>query len=458
MSTDRLLQSVLQTIRKYSLFAPGDSILVAVSGGLDSMVLLHLLLQMREESRITLGIAHCNFRLRGEESDEDERFVAAAAQREDVRLHVRSFDTEDLAQEQHLSIQEMARELRYAFFREIRKSHGYRLVATAHHADDNAETILLNLFRGAGVHGLSGIPVRNETEAAIRPLLFTPRSVIREYALRHGVSWREDSSNSKIDYTRNYLRHEILPRIRGHVNPNFEAALTRTSTLLASLESFLAVQRTALRRDLLTASGPDAAILDASAFLRQPEFLRADFLYALVKEFTGREPARGTVDGMLAVSLNETGTWCPVATGVIFTRDRDRLILQRREMREEFSFPVESERAYEFERFRFESSIVNKPGFSNDPYIEYIDADRVGTSWRLRCWKEGDWFVPLGMQEKRKVSDFFIDQKIPLFEKNRIPILESDGSIVWICGKRLDDRYKISAGTRRFLKLEYHPQ
>ncbi len=458
MSTDRLLHSVLQTIRKYSLFAPGDRVLVAVSGGLDSMVLFHLLRRMEDDCRITLGAAHCNFRLRGEESDGDERFVTAAMKDAGVPLHLRAFDTERLAKERHLSIQETARELRYAFFREIRQAHGYRVVATAHHADDNAETILLNLFRGAGVHGLSGIPVRNEAESAIRPLLFTPRPAIREYALRHGIAWREDSSNTKTDYTRNYLRHHILPHIREHINPNIAATLTRTSTLLGSLETYLAGQRTALRRELVAASAVDGTILDAVKFLNQPEFLRADFLFSLVKELTGHEPARGTIDEMLAVSLNETGTWCPVAAGVIFTRDRDRLILQRRELREEFSYAVEIERSYQFGRFRFESAIVPAAGFSNDPYIEYIDADRAGASWKIRCWKDGDWFIPLGMREKRKVSDFFIDEKIPLFEKNRVPILESDGSIVWICGKRLDDRYKISAGTRRFLKLEYHPQ
>jgi tRNA(Ile)-lysidine synthase len=458
MPVDSLLRSLREFIHQHRLIERDEKIIVAVSGGMDSVVLLDALAELRLEIGFELAVAHFNHQLRGEESDLDEAFVRAVAKTRGLECYIERANTKSVAETKRSSIQETARNLRYDFFMKLRTSLGFHKVATAHHADDNAETMLFNLIRGAGVHGLSGIPIMNKETAVIRPLLFATREQITQYAKGRQLEHREDSSNAKDDYTRNFLRHQVIPQLQENINPNLTATLLRTSELFGLLEEYLQHEAEKLAADVIVHRSTDYVIIDAKKFHAAEPFLQEHLLLHTARNFANLEFDFSTVKTMLSVSHGETGAWCSLAKDILFTRNRNELILQRTKSIAPYVHRIEMDKTYEFDGFCFSSTHVQKTVFSDDPHIEYVDADAVRQQLVLRPWSEGDWFMPLGMNEKKKLSDFFIDEKIPLFEKQRVPILVSDGDIVWVCGKRLDDRFKISSKTTHFLKLEYSPR
>jgi tRNA(Ile)-lysidine synthase len=457
-SSDPLTRTIRDTIQRHRLLSPGETVLLAVSGGVDSMVMLDLLHRCAAEDHFGIAVAHCNHGLRGDESDGDEAFVAARAGELSVPYYTRRFDTARIAADQKRSVQETARDLRYAFFAEHRQNHRMSAVATAHHADDNAETILFHLLRGTGVEGLRGIPLISTDRSIIRPLLNASRTDIDEYARRNAVSFREDSSNRKDDYARNFIRNRLMPAIRAELNPNITETLRRTGMLFSALEQYLATTLHPLGKELVAERSETTLILNRDRFHQLPHFLQGYFLHTAGREFLHHEVDWRQVQEMLAIAGNETGSRMAVGDDCHFMRNRNQLIFRRLPASEPFSITIEPNQAYEFDRFFFQSTEAATTEFSNNRAIEYIDAEALSGPLLLRTWVEGDWFIPLGMSHRRKLSDFFIDEKIPLFEKNSVPILVSAGNIVWICGKRLDDRYKLSPETRKALKLEYRPR
>jgi tRNA(Ile)-lysidine synthase len=457
-ASESLLGRLREFVQRFRLIDRGERIVVAVSGGSDSMVLLDALERVKSELQLTLAIAHFNHQLRGEESDRDEAFIRAAGGERGLECYVERADTLAVAEARRQSVEECARELRYDFFKKLRTSLGFQRVATAHQADDNAETILFNLFRGAGVRGLSGIPVKRSDQPVVRPLLFATKELILEYAAERAIRYRDDSSNAGNEYTRNFLRHEVIPLIRRNVNPNLILTLRRTGELFTQLEDYLGQVTQNVLPSLIRRETPRTVRVDGNALLEQPPFLREHLLLQLGRRFTSREMDFGTVKTMLRVAEGETGGSCSIGADAVFYRNRGELILTRVNRLTPYRHRIELNKRYEFERFAFGSSCCGEAALSADPNTEYVDADTLGEECVLRSWKDGDWFVPLGMREKKKLSDFFIDEKIPLFEKLAIPLLVSDGDIVWVCGKRLDDRNKIRPTTTRVVKLEYAPR
>lgn len=458
MPVDSLLHSLREFIHHHRLIERNEKIIVAVSGGIDSIVLLDTLAELRQELDFELAIAHFNHKLRGEESNLDETFVRSVAKERELVCYIERANTQSVAEAKRSSLQETARDLRYGFFKNLRESMGFHKVATAHHADDNAETMLFNLIRGAGVHGLSGIPAMNQETSVFRPLLFASRDQITRYAKARHLEYREDSSNAKDDYTRNFLRHNVIPQLRENINPNLTATLLRTSEVFGLLEEYLQHEAAKLATNVIVRRSADYVIIDAKQFQAAERFLQEHLLLHTAREFAHLEFDFSTVKTMLSISHGETGAWCSLTKDILFTRNRDELIFQRTKSVAPYLHRIETDKTYEFDGFCFTSAHVHTTVFSDNPCVEYVDADAVRQQLILRSWNEGDWFMPLGMKEKKKLSDFFIDEKIPLFEKQRVPILVSDGDIVWVCGKRLDDRFKISSKTTHFLKLEYSPR
>ena len=456
-----LLHAMRRFFRQIHLLEQGDKIVAAVSGGIDSMVMLDALVALRDELKLEIAVAHVNHRLRGAESDGDEEFVRRISENHGLSCHIRRVDTRALAESGRLSIQEAARNARYEFFAEILNSSGFQKIATAHHADDNAETILLNLIRGAGVKGLSGIPAKRPDEGIIRPLLFATRKQIQEYAGERKLAYREDSSNRGDDYARNYIRHRLLPQIQEYINPNVSGVLNRTAQLFEDLQHYLESEAARIAPSVVREQTEDQVRVDLNELHSKPVFLQEYLLFKTAREFCKTQIDFGAVRLMLQVSQAETGSSCSVSKNEIAYRNRDELLLKRAEGTARFCYRAESEKSYSFDHFSFASERVTRPEPVDNSNVEFIDADTVGKDFLIRSWHNGDWFIPLGMKEKKKLSNFFIDQKIPLFEKDRVPILESAGNIVWICGKRLDDRYKITEKTINVLKLEflarYHP-
>ncbi|HET6272663.1 MAG TPA: tRNA lysidine(34) synthetase TilS [Bacteroidota bacterium] len=445
--------------RRRRLIEERNKIVAAVSGGADSTVLLDLLAKEQEAFGLTIIVAHFNHQLRGGESEGDELFVAQRARHYGFELYVERANTAEYARHNKLGIQEGARKLRYDFFEKLLVSSGFDKIATAHNADDNAETILLNLFRGAGVQGLSGIPILREDRKIIRPLLFAQRSEIEEYATAEQLTFRTDSSNEKDTYTRNFIRHHILPPVKEQVNPNVVQTLHRSAELFRELEAFLTY--TARQNfELMIAKRTDEEMHLSIPRLRSNPVLLQQYIVMLAgDQFAHRKLEYEQVNAILELTEGLTGSWVALTKEYVVFRDREHLVMRKTEPVSDFKIVVQPNHRYEFNKFRFSSEVMEESNVSLNGRggAEYVDADRIESGELvLRTWSEGDAFVPLGMKTKKKISDFFVDAKIPIYEKHQIPILETrDGKVVWVCGQRIDDRFKITSDTKRVMKLEF---
>ncbi len=482
MNQSNLFQKVRQFTREHNLLQNGEKVIVAVSGGIDSVTMLDLLQRLGESLSLTVAVAHFNHGLRGGESEEDEGFVRKVAANRGLACYVERTDTAAIADSRKLSIQEAARDVRYEFFSKLRASLAFDNVVTAHNADDNAETILLNVLRGTGVQGLSGIPVRREDISVVRPLLSSTRDEIEQYALERGLQYRVDSSNLRDDYTRNFLRNSIIPKLKEHVNPNIIGTLGHEGEIFTALGRFLADEARRFLGDVIVKKNPDETILDVGKLNAQQLFMQEYLLVLVARDFVSGDVHFTTMKELLKLCHAETGSSVTLGKDCTVFRNRSGLVFRRVGETRTFRHAVEPNKKYEFDGFQFSSSLVAngeyspddrkrrangsstgrpRPAGSVDPsgvvdrFVEYIDADRLGTHLVLRSWSDGDWFYPLGMTGKKKLSDFFIDEKIPVYDKKSFPVLESGGNIVWVCGNRLDHRFRITEKTRRILKLEF---
>ncbi|MFI5253669.1 MAG: tRNA lysidine(34) synthetase TilS [Bacteroidota bacterium] len=455
MPEDSLLHALQEYVHRNRLIERGDKLVLAISGGIDSMALLDLFQRLRHSYNLELVAAHCNHQLRGSESELDEQFVRERTKDYGLEIYVECVNTRGIAESQHRSIQETARDLRLKFFTEVRASLGYANIVTAHHTDDNAETILFNFFRGSGVHGLSGIPMRREDLKIIRPLLFATREQIAGYMLERNLPFREDSSNTKNIYTRNYIRHDLLPLIRENINPNITATINRSAEIFRALEIFLQSEIERIYPTLIVLRNATTIHLDRDKLLASPPYLQEYLLKRAMQEHHPGDVDFSTIKSLIGIVHSDTGAYCTLQHNIVFYRDRNTIVLKTLPTMKEFTYAIARNQSYEFEMFRLSLVKVEKTEFTNNPFVEYIDADKLGARLAVRNWKHGDWFIPFGKNQKKKLSDFFIDAKVPLFEKDSVAILESDNEIVWVCGYRLDNRFKVTPATKNTIKMEY---
>jgi tRNA(Ile)-lysidine synthase len=446
--------------RKRRLIEERNTVIAAVSGGIDSVTLLDLLAKEQESLGLSIVVAHFNHQLRGEESDEDEAFVARRAHHYGFDFYVERSNTSEYARHVKLGIQEAARNLRYEFFDKLLVSTGADRIATAHNANDNAETILLNMFRGAGVQGLSGIPIHHEEKKIIRPLLFAQRDDIEAYVKQEMLEFRNDSSNEKDVYTRNFIRHNIVPQVQEHVNKGIVQTLHRSSELFRELEAFLAY--TARQNfDIVAGRKTETELhLSIQRLRSSPVLLQQYIVMFAAEQMTHHRLEYEQVQKILELTEGLTGSWVSVSKEYVVFRDRENLVFKKSEPVQDFRIVVQPNHRYEFDQFRFSSQVLANPAevsFNGRGGAEYVDADRIREGELvLRTWSEGDSFIPLGMKTRKKISDFFVDAKIPIYEKQHFPILETrEGDVVWVCGQRIDDRFKITDDTKRVMKLEF---
>lgn len=419
-------------------------LLIASSGGLDSVVLTYL---CREVCRFDVAIAHCNFRLRGEESERDARFVASLAKEWNIPVFIRAFDTEAYAAENNVSIQVAARELRYQWFYELLEEEGYRYLLTGHHADDNLETFLINLSRGTGLDGLTGIPPVNGN--VVRPLLPFSRDEIAAYAREHKLKWVEDSSNQETKYLRNKIRHEVIPGMKD-LNPtlihNFNKTLDHLNGSAAILDDHVNAMRSAIFRK------EDGLVKVPVATLRNLNPVGA-YLYAFFHHYGFTE--WNDVEGLL---YGQTGKLVLSPEYRLF-RDREYLVLQSLKdiEREEQSTYVIRERNTRFTgpvtlSFEQVKSITH-----TGKDVIYIDQGKLSYPLKLRKWQEGDRFEPFGLKGSKKLSKFFKDEKYSLADKERQWLLcDAQDRIVWVIGKRADNRFRVDDYTEEILRIRIH--
>ncbi len=424
---------------------PGnDRILLAVSGGSDSMVMADLFIR----AQIPVAIAHCNFNLRGEASDGDEALVKSFAEQHQIPFHTIRFDTAAKMEEWKMGVQEAARILRYEWLEQVRLLHGYMLIATAHHANDNAETLLMNLFKGTGIAGLHGIPERNGK--LIRPLLFAGKATIENYAAAHGVTYREDASNATDAYQRNVVRHHIIPAIEKRF-PDAVMQIHETAGRLSETEILYRRAVAAEIKKLTEHRGRDCYIPVRK--LQQTNPLSA-ICYEL---FTGYGFTPAQIPAIIQLMESATGRYVASPTHRVI-RNRDFLVVTDVAAAGADMIVVpEALGTIHTADGVFRFSVKDKPPsvLPSGPDIVCLDMRVVRFPLILRRWRTGDYFYPLGMgMKKKKLSRFFIDQKLPLHEKERVWILESEKRIAWVAGMRLDERFRVSAGTRQVLVVD----
>lgn len=433
-----MLADVHDFIAENRLIGHGERILLAVSGGIDSMVMAHLFLHLPWET----GIAHCNFSLRGNESDLDEELVRKFGEINKIPFFTIRFNTKDYASGEGISVQMAARELRYNWFEETRKKNGYDLIAVAHNLNDKVETMLINLVRGTGLAGISGM--RPVSGKIIRPLLFAPRERIEKYCSDHSIVFREDRSNSDTKYIRNRIRHKIIPVLQ-EINPSLLNTLGESAERFFQLNQAVAEHITEVRNEI-SIKKADSIIFDLGKLKTYKK--NEAILFELFRPFG---LSNSQLTDLTNIFEGRTGSQIITPTHRI-TRNRDEIIVSIPGVEEvninvnnihEFPGNISAEITDMDKSFRIDPS----------PSTACLDAEKIIFPVTIRKWNAGDWFFPLGMNMKKKLSDYFIDKKFPLPEKHNKLVLETGGNIAWIVGDRIDDRFKVTEHTKSVLIL-----
>jgi tRNA(Ile)-lysidine synthase len=395
--------------------------------------------------------------LRGEESMGDEKFVLEVSHLYHIPFYCERIDVMSYAHEQGLSKQLAARHLRYNCFEHIRGQVGADAIATAHHADDNAETVLLNIVRGSGIRGLAGIPPKREPGCIIRPLLFATRKEIEAYAIEQGINYRNDSSNSSLAYRRNELRHNILPVLQKH-NPHIIQTLNHIADMMQDVNKKMRMIIDKTMHSVLQKDSDGHLTLNVKKLKSKPDFLWDEIFVELLHRMD-IEPTEKKVSALRRLCVQPTGRIVELSGRFAACHDRDHIVFKIADDQQPKTRQVEFGKSYDYKNYLVSISTPESvpATFAGTHEVEYVDADRLGKQLVLRPWHAGDWFIPLGMNDKKKLSDFFTDQKVPRYQKSSVPVLESDGTIVWICGKRLDDRFKLTDRTRKAIRLTCQP-
>ena len=440
-----MLNNFKEHINTNFSFLKGKKILVAISGGIDSVALTHLLVEAGYDSTL----AHCNFRLRGKESDTDEQFVKDLAKHFNIPFFSMSIDTKKYAKEQKLSTQMAARELRYNWFEKTRVENQLDFIATAHHLDDNLETFLINFARGTGLNGLTGIPEIKKN--IIRPLLPFSREQIEQYASKNKITWREDASNAKTAYQRNKIRHQIVPILK-ELNPNLLSSFKKTTQYLNDSQQIIDATILKLKENVIRSETKNLTKIDIQKLkeLHNPKA----YLFELLKEF-GFTEWNDIVDLLDAQPGKQV-----FSISHRLVKDRNFLLLTEinsATVTEKVYEIKENQEIVEFGNFKLTFNKLKKnqqPTINNEQLI-LVDQDKLEFPLTLRKRQEGDYFYPLGMTGKKKLSKFFKDEKFSLIDKENTWLLCSSTNIIWVVGKRLDDRFKIDENTKNILHIEF---
>lgn len=432
-----MVSQVVRYIERHQLCSKSQRVLLAVSGGLDSMVMLDLF----HTAGYQVGVAHCNFQLRDSDSAKDEQFVEARCKSLNIPFYSKRFETNNYAAENKLSIQVAARELRYAWFEELCQAEHFDCIATAHHANDNLETTLLHLTRGTGISGVAGIPVR--AGIVIRPLLGCTRDQLRAYAIQNKIEWREDRSNDTDDYDRNFIRHNILPQLRS-LNPALDESMLQTQERLLGALSVFKLGLGELENKFVKKVGD--RIIIYKALLESTPF-PAVVLWELVKKFGFNFRQIQEV-----VEVEESGRQF-IAGDYHLVVDRNEWIIYQPKTNDGEVWIEEADKSASFHDQQLRIETLSDHTIETDTHVAKLSKNTLRFPIVWRKWKEGDMFYPLGMNNRKKVSDFLIDCKVSIADKERVTVLESQGNIVWVVGHRIDNRHKITADTDEVVRF-----
>ena len=437
-----MLNRVSAYIRTHQLLSPEGLHLVALSGGADSVALLMVLLQLGYR----VEAMHCNFRLRGAESDRDESFVSDLCQRLDVPLHLAHFDTREYAALRHVSIEMAARDLRYSYFRQLRQDLGAETICVAHHRDDSVETLLMNLLRGSGIHGLTGIRPKNGE--VVRPLLCVSRQEIEHYLHSIGQDYVVDSTNLETDIVRNKIRLKVIPMLQ-EINPSVAENISKTASYLADAEQILNVSvRTSLSQLVMV----DGLLQSVSI----PSLLSHPSPRLLLHEWLSPYGFNASQITQMSTSLRgESGREFHTPGHTLFI-DRETLLLApHEEPMKSMKIPEEGCYVYH-DKTRFDFTLSEDVSISKSADCATLDAATVEFPLTVRPVQSGDTFCPFGMKGRKLVSDFLTDRKLSLYEKRRqLVVTDASDRILWIVGQRTDHRFRLTPHTLRILRIKH---
>ncbi|HZJ56640.1 MAG TPA: tRNA lysidine(34) synthetase TilS [Clostridia bacterium] len=460
-----MLNKVLDYIQEYDMLEPGDRVVVGVSGGADSVALIHLLWRMREFIPMNLYVAHVDHGIRGEAAREDALFVEAMATEWGLDFFLKEASVPDLVKEWGVSEEQAGRRVRHEFYREVRQRVGAQRIALGHHRDDQVETILYNIIRGSGLAGLSGMdPVRDGI--IIRPLLGVSRQEIEDYCHREGLGFRHDHTNEETIYTRNRVRHMVIPMIEEHFNPNFSAGLTRMGDILRDDEEFLRSYSEDAFSRVAKFHGTEVRY-SLGGFRKYPKAIKRrllrDGLLRMKKNLVDIHHIH--IDGIMDLAEgSEVGSSLDLPDNFKARVDYNDLVLYRNHGVREEDLPVPD---FEYE--------LKNPGRTHIPQLGmaitlqevtdfkvlngdygciYIDADSIQGGLYIRNRRDGDRFRPLGMSGTKKLKDFFIDRKVPRHKRDSIPLVVDRNNIIWIAGYQMSEDYKVTHNTKRLIRME----
>lgn len=455
-------EAVRRFIRSHEMLLGGESLLLAVSGGVDSIVMLELLSRIAGPLGSNIGVAHFDHGLRPT-SGADADFVRELARKMRLKAFVGSADIRKIVEDGGGSIEEVARRERYAFLERIARRHKFNVVMTGHTADDNAETLMMNLLRGSGVTGLAGIPPTRRIGSEVilaRPMLGITRRQVEEFAAHLRLAWREDESNASQEFTRNRVRAELMPVLRDF-NPAILDVLNTTASLMRDVDRYLSgVVDASLETVLVeeTRQGERTSI-DAMKLRHLHPAVRGEVVQRVVSDTFSIPPISSkTVERVLGLMWKDTGARASLGGRHEALRDRDRIVFYLRpvvvrDIDKEF---VPGDEVEAGEMLLTTSLIDGKPTFSSDSAVEFVAADALPEKLTIRSWREGDIFRPLGMKGKeKKLSDFLIDRKVPLDRKGEVLVVADGEAILWVCGMQIDERYRIGPETKRSMRMEF---
>ncbi len=442
-----MLTQFINYIELNKLIHPKSRVLLAVSGGVDSVVMLDLF----SKSNIEFAVVHCNFNLRGDESDGDEKFVEQLTRKYNVVYYPKQCDATKYADANSLSIQESARELRYAWFDDVCATQKFDYIAVAHNSNDRIETFFINLFRGAGITGLSGIPITRGN--IVRPLMFASRKQITEYSKNNNITYREDSSNSSDYYLRNKIRHKLIPSIN-IISPGFNSAAIKSINNLSDTEVLLQSVINNKRNQLFIKNSNKTIHVSIIDFLKlKPITIWA---YYLLKQYNFTRQLSDAI--CLSLTDNRvTGKRFSSPTHELLV-DRNELIIREINSNPRFEqvdiFKNQQHINYPINIQISEISKSSKIQFRQNKDIAYFDVDKLSFPLKIRRWQIGDRIIPFGMQSSKLISDILINNKVNIFDKENTYVILSGKKIIWVIGQRSSNEFRVTKNTTTILKME----
>ena len=465
---DKIIENFLKKARKQLLeefYTELDKeIIIAVSGGVDSVVLLDVIANLATELSLrNIYIAHYNHKLRGKASLDDQEFVKTLAEKYGLGFHYSTGNVKQHALQQGLSIETAARTMRYKYFERVSKQLKCKLLATAHNANDCIETFFINLLRGSGLTGLSGIPsnrVLLKNVNLIRPLLNFTKDEIIEYAKVRKLTWHEDETNSLLYFTRNKIRHDLIPKLEKEYNPAIKEIILRTQKLISGADAYLAREVNNLLPTLIKSRSINRFALDIPLLATYEDFIQGEVIQTAISSFFQIQGlSLATIDRIKQLIDSPVSNICDINKRLYAVRDRNSIVISRKQALQKTSMAISRSGSLNLNNIVITLKEVNRADvqFSNNPKIEYIDMDLVPANMFVRNWEIGDEFNPIGMTGTMKVSDFLTNIKVPILDKPDVLLLSTRTDIIWVIGKRLSNKYKVTDKTEHVLKavVEY---